>query len=59
MVITPNYGDQFLNGAAAEQREIGVVLPLQDITQESVIRAFDIVLQPKYLISVIWLDGGN
>lgn len=36
MVLTPMYGDQFHNSAAAKARGMGWILPYEDITEETV-----------------------
>lgn len=50
MVATPIYGDQFLNAAALENREMGVVLHYTDITEGNVYNALQKVLNPRYAI---------
>lgn len=47
LISTPFYGDQFLNSAAAENREMGVILRYQDITKDSVFQALRKTLDPK------------
>lgn len=47
-VITPMYGDQFLNGAAMVNRGMGTILNYEDISKESVVAALNDVLQPEF-----------
>lgn len=46
-VVTPIYGDQFLNANAMKHREMGVVLKFDDINENSVFRALRTVLDKK------------
>ncbi|XP_055375679.1 UDP-glycosyltransferase UGT5-like [Condylostylus longicornis] len=48
-VLTPMYGDQFLNSAAIRQREMGIVLNYEDITESSVYKAINEVLNRRYM----------
>lgn len=47
-VITPMYGDQFLNSAAMVNRGMGTILQYEDISKESMVAALKKVLQPEY-----------
>ncbi|XP_055635695.1 UDP-glycosyltransferase UGT5-like [Toxorhynchites rutilus septentrionalis] len=46
VVVTPMYGDQYNNAAALEHRGMGVVLPYEQITRESVYEALKKALEP-------------
>lgn len=48
VVVTPFYGDQFLNAAALDHRGMGVVLKYQDINEQSVNSALRRVLDKKF-----------
>lgn len=48
MVVTPIYGDQFLNAAALVHRKIAVLLRYEDITVESVTSSIKELLKPEY-----------
>jgi glucuronosyltransferase len=39
MVVTPLYRDQFINAAAVEEREIGVILPYENLNTEQTFEA--------------------
>lgn len=61
MLVTPFFGDQPANGAAAVKAGFGIVLRYQDITEESLYNAIKEVLDPqKYLnaqrLSKVWRD---
>lgn len=47
VVSTPMYGDQFLNSAAFVNRGAGIVLPYEDISTESVVKALEFALSPQ------------
>lgn len=47
MVLTPMYGDQFLNAAAAKARGMGFIVPYEDITEESMKEAISSALTHK------------
>lgn len=47
MVLTPMYGDQFLNAAAAKARGMGFIVPYEDITEESMKGAISSALTAK------------
>ncbi|XP_069964141.1 UDP-glycosyltransferase UGT5 isoform X1 [Bactrocera oleae] len=49
VVVTPMYGDQFLNAAALKYRGMGVVLKYNDITENSVLRSIREVLKKQYM----------
>lgn len=46
-VVTPMYGDQFLNAAAIENRGMGVILPFTEMTTENIVKALKRVLEPE------------
>lgn len=48
-VVTPIYGDQYLNGAALEYRGMGVVLHYNQLTADSIVYAIQRVLQPRFV----------
>lgn len=48
VVVTPFYGDQFLNAAAFESRGMGVVLKFQDIDEHTVNGALRRVLDKRF-----------
>lgn len=47
MVLTPMYGDQFHNAAAAQARGIGSIVHYEDITQDAMTAAISEVLMRK------------
>lgn len=47
MIITPFYGDQFLNAAGLEHRGMGVRINLHDITADEINHAVQKMLDPK------------
>lgn len=47
VVVTPMYGDQFVNAAALKYRGMGVVLNYGDITENSVLRSIREVLKKQ------------
>ncbi|GAB0095864.1 UDP-glucuronosyltransferase [Sergentomyia squamirostris] len=48
VIVTPMYGDQFLNGAALQHRGMGVVLQYEDINRESVQKALQTTLDSSF-----------
>lgn len=46
-VVTPMYGDQFLNAAALVQRGMGVLLNYEDISENTVLRSLKRAMDPK------------
>lgn len=48
-IVTPIYGDQFLNGAALEHRGMGLVLHYNQLTADSIVYAIQRVLQPRFV----------
>lgn len=48
VVLTPFYGDQFVNEAAAKFRGMAVSLPFVDIDERTVLAAFREGLRPEY-----------
>ncbi|XP_049309941.1 UDP-glucosyltransferase 2-like [Bactrocera dorsalis] len=49
VVVTPMYGDQFVNAAVLKYRGMGVVLKYGDITENSVLRSIREVLKKQYM----------
>lgn len=47
MVLTPMYGDQYLNSAASKARGIGFIVPYEDITEETIKNAINEALKPS------------
>lgn len=47
MVLTPMYGDQFLNSRAAEYRGMGTIVHYEDITEEKMKAAITNALKPE------------
>ncbi|XP_070508787.1 UDP-glycosyltransferase UGT5-like isoform X2 [Chironomus tepperi] len=47
-IITPIYGDQYLNGAAVENREMGIVLNYDELNEENVYKSIQEILKPSY-----------
>lgn len=48
MVLTPMYGDQYLNSAAAKSRGFGTILDYEDITVETVTKAIKSALSKTH-----------
>lgn len=48
-VLTPMYGDQFMNSAAFVNRKMGVVVNYEDITRDTMLAALREVLKPETL----------
>jgi glucuronosyltransferase len=46
-IVTPIYGDQYLNAAALEQRGMGIVLHYDKLTKENIVEAVHKILQPR------------
>jgi glucuronosyltransferase len=46
-IVTPIYGDQYLNGAALEQRGMGIVLHYDELTKDNIVKAVQNILQPR------------
>jgi glucuronosyltransferase len=52
-IVTPIYGDQYLNGAALEQRGMGIVLHYNQLTRDSIVEAVEEILRPRLVL--LWL----
>lgn len=48
MVVTPFYGDQFLNAGAVEQRRFGVIVDFKDFDEPHISQALDIILNESF-----------
>ncbi|XP_055386209.1 UDP-glycosyltransferase UGT5 [Condylostylus longicornis] len=48
IIVSPLYGDQFLNGKAAENRKMGLMLYHTDMSEENLSEAFRTISQPEY-----------
>lgn len=46
-VVTPIYGDQYLNGAAVEDRGMGVVLHYDELNMENIVKSLRKVMEPR------------
>lgn len=46
-VVTPQYGDQFVNAAALERRGMGTILSFHDMTTENILDAINKALSPR------------
>lgn len=46
-IVTPFYGDQFLNAAALSERGMGFRLSLQDITADEIYKNVQKALRPE------------
>lgn len=55
-IITPIYGDQYLNGAALEHRGMGIVLHYNQLTRESIVETVERILSPR-LVFVLFSGG--
>lgn len=53
-VVTPMYGDQFLNAAAMVNRGFGNIVHYEDITKESIYNALKKALEPRYEFSILY-----
>lgn len=47
VVITPIYGDQFLNGASLVHREMGIILHYDELIEDKIISVAKNILQPR------------
>lgn len=47
VVITPFYGDQYLNGLALVERGLGFLLPLEEITAKRIVQIVNKALSPR------------
>lgn len=50
-IVTPIYGDQFLNAAALEQRGMGVTLHYNELTEKTIVAAVEEILKPRLVES--------
>lgn len=48
IIVTPIYGDQFLNGAALEHRGMGIVLHYNQLTEDRIVDAIQRILTPRF-----------
>lgn len=56
-IVTPIYGDQYLNAAALKHRGMGIVLHYNELTRENIVEAVQRILQPRWDIGSD-LNGG-
>ncbi|KAM7352222.1 UDP-glycosyltransferase UGT5-like isoform 2-T2 [Cochliomyia hominivorax] len=56
MLITPIYGDQFVNGFAVENRKIGRIVNFDEITEDNVEKALKEVMLSNYSIKALELS---
>lgn len=47
-IVTPIYGDQYLNGAALEHRGMGIVLHYNQLTEDRIVDAIQRILTPRF-----------
>ena len=48
LIVTPFYGDQFLNGKATENRKVGIVLNYETISEERVLEVLREIMRARY-----------
>lgn len=48
-IVTPIYGDQYLNGAALEHRGSGIVLHYNQLTKDKIVDAVQRILHPRFV----------
>lgn len=48
-IVTPIYGDQFLNGAALEHRGMGIVLHYPELTEDTIVAVIQRILKPRFV----------
>jgi glucuronosyltransferase len=48
-IVTPIYGDQYLNAAALVHRGMGIVLHYNQLTRDSIVDAVQRILQPRFV----------
>lgn len=46
-IVTPIYGDQYLNAAALEHRGMAIVLHYNELTRDNIVNAVEKILQPR------------
>lgn len=46
-IVTPIYGDQYLNAAALEQRGMAIVLHYNELTRHNIVNAVEKILRPR------------
>lgn len=47
IVVTPIYGDQYLNAVALEHRGMGIVLHYNELTRDKIVETVQKILQPR------------
>ena len=50
LIVSPVYGDQFLNGRAVENRQMGIILEHQHLNEQNILRKFAEITKIKYVI---------
>lgn len=48
IIVTPFYGDQFLNGKATENRKMGTMLNFDEISETKVLETLREIMRPRY-----------
>lgn len=51
-IVTPIYGDQYLNAAALEHRGMGIVLHYNQLTTDRIVDAVQRILHPRFVLKV-------
>lgn len=49
VIVTPIYGDQFLNAAALESRGMGIIVHYNQLTENNVYNSIQRILQPRFV----------
>lgn len=49
LMVTPIYGDQFINARAVAERDVGVYLPYTSLVEETIFQAIQYALAPRYV----------
>lgn len=47
MLVTPIYGDQFLNSVKIQQRKLGVIVEYKDLTTVNIVKGLKTILEPR------------
>ena len=52
-IVTPIYGDQYLNAAALEHRGMAIVLHYNELTRDNIVNAVEKILQPRWALQFV------
>ena len=50
-IVTPIYGDQYLNAAALKYRGMGIILHYNQLNEQNIYNSIQQILQPRFVFN--------